>query len=241
MKLGSNLSGGQQQRVALARAAYAYSDLVLLDDPLSAVDPKIAEHIFHSLICGFLGDRTRILIAHQLPLVLNASSTIIYFGDDDSVTQFSPKEFMNNFQATILKDYVRNYFSMENGIKEPLVIYSGPLATETTFRSNDEIKSVGDVPFSVYLHYMDACGGLVLIGSMISLCVGLYVLDVAENLVLKSWMEMIQSEQVDQAFTLTGYIILMMLTIVMKVGSSFYSASVSLTAAQRLHDTMVPT
>lgn len=51
---GTNLSGGQKTRLALARAVYANADIYLLDDPLSAVDPKVGKHLFNYCICGLL-------------------------------------------------------------------------------------------------------------------------------------------------------------------------------------------
>jgi ATP-binding cassette subfamily C (CFTR/MRP) protein 1 len=45
---GINLSGGQKQRVSIARAVYADKDVVLLDDPLSAVDQHVGKsHVAH--------------------------------------------------------------------------------------------------------------------------------------------------------------------------------------------------
>ena len=46
---GISLSGGQKARVALARCLYNEADLYLFDDPLSAVDSKVAKQIFEKV------------------------------------------------------------------------------------------------------------------------------------------------------------------------------------------------
>ena len=65
---GINLSGGQKQRVSLARAIYSQSDLLLLDDPLSAVDAHVGKHIFQKVIGpeGILRKKTRVLVTHGI-------------------------------------------------------------------------------------------------------------------------------------------------------------------------------
>lgn len=64
---GINLSGGQKARVSLARVAYSQTDIVLLDDPLSAVDAHVGKNILeHCLTKGPLANRTRILATHAL-------------------------------------------------------------------------------------------------------------------------------------------------------------------------------
>jgi len=63
---GINLSGGQRQRISLARCVYKMSDVVLLDDPLSAVDQHVGKHIFNQCIKGILHEKTVIFVTHQL-------------------------------------------------------------------------------------------------------------------------------------------------------------------------------
>eukprot|EP00929_Paragymnodinium_shiwhaense_P073946 TRINITY_DN37804_c0_g1_i1.p1 TRINITY_DN37804_c0_g1~~TRINITY_DN37804_c0_g1_i1.p1 ORF type:complete len:1351 (-),score=287.90 TRINITY_DN37804_c0_g1_i1:350-4306(-) len=70
---GLTLSGGQKARVALARAVYAATgvekprtSLLLLDDPLSAVDAHVGAHLWDRCICGVLAGTTRLLVTNQL-------------------------------------------------------------------------------------------------------------------------------------------------------------------------------
>ncbi|CAF4073539.1 unnamed protein product [Rotaria sordida] len=76
---GLNLSGGQKARVSLARALYADVDIYLLDDPLSAVDRKVAKQIYERCIgpYGLLKNKTRLLATHQTEF-LNESHQIIF-------------------------------------------------------------------------------------------------------------------------------------------------------------------
>ncbi len=67
---GLNLSGGQKQRVSLARAVYRKADVYLLDDPLSAVDAHVGQHIFSKVIGprGILRDKVTITVVFTLQM-----------------------------------------------------------------------------------------------------------------------------------------------------------------------------
>ena len=76
---GEVLSGGQQARVSLARAVYADGDLYLLDDPLSAVDFKVGQHIFDKCIKDLLGEKTRLVTSHQEQHMKDADEVIVLY------------------------------------------------------------------------------------------------------------------------------------------------------------------
>lgn len=82
----NGLSGGQRQRISLARALYADTQLVLLDDVLSALDNVTEQHVFNALFGsqGLLANKT----------VIFASNDIKRFSHADHIFLFDPSGFI---------------------------------------------------------------------------------------------------------------------------------------------------
>lgn len=75
------LSGGQQQRVLLARALCATKKILLLDEPVSGLDPKATEEMYHVIEQLNRDDKiTIIMISHDIQAALTYASHILYIG-----------------------------------------------------------------------------------------------------------------------------------------------------------------
>ena len=113
---GYTLSGGQKARLSLARAVYNNSDIYLLDDPLSAVDPHVASHIFEECVRKFLRNKTVILVTHQLQFIEKADR-IICLKDGSTVIAGSYDEIIRS--GTDIFAHLE-----ENKVKEEEVVSS---------------------------------------------------------------------------------------------------------------------
>jgi ATP-binding cassette subfamily B protein len=73
---GVALSGGQKQRVAIARALIKEPRILILDDPLSAVDADTEEEILQAL-SAYYGERTVLIVSHRLSPLRNCDRIIV--------------------------------------------------------------------------------------------------------------------------------------------------------------------
>ncbi|KAI8891917.1 P-loop containing nucleoside triphosphate hydrolase protein, partial [Globomyces pollinis-pini] len=91
-----SLSGGQKARISLARALYSSSDVVLLDDPLSAVDAHVEKHIVDSLFGneGVLQGKTVVLVTHAIHH-LDRMNQVILIEDGQIAESGSYEEVMH--------------------------------------------------------------------------------------------------------------------------------------------------
>ncbi|MCM1507669.1 MAG: metal ABC transporter ATP-binding protein [Ruminococcus flavefaciens] len=74
------LSGGQQQRVLLARALCATSEMLLLDEPVTALDPKAQNDLYELIAELNRSGITVIMVSHDISSALKYASHILHIG-----------------------------------------------------------------------------------------------------------------------------------------------------------------
>ena len=74
---GITLSGGQKARLALARALFVDADIYLFDDPISAVDSKVAKKLYENVMLRMRGEKTIILVTHQISYLFECDRVLI--------------------------------------------------------------------------------------------------------------------------------------------------------------------
>ena len=76
-----DLSGGQQQRVLLARALCAASRLLILDEPLTGLDPAAAQDLYKTLAyLNEKGGMAVVMVTHDLRSALRSARTVLHIG-----------------------------------------------------------------------------------------------------------------------------------------------------------------
>ena len=103
----SALSGGMQQRVGLARALATESDVLLMDEPFSALDPLIRQQLQEELLqLQEKLQKTIIFVSHDLDEALKLGNTIAIMKDGCIVQQGKPQDIVLRPATDYVKDFV---------------------------------------------------------------------------------------------------------------------------------------
>ncbi|KAJ1033795.1 hypothetical protein NDA16_000005 [Ustilago loliicola] len=112
---GVSLSGRQKQRINIARALYHDSEIVLLDDCLSALDARVGADIFANVIAGpAMQHKTRLLVTHSLH-VLRSCDWIVYMDNGCIVEQGTYSQLVESkgHVAELLLNHTKDHLQEE--------------------------------------------------------------------------------------------------------------------------------
>ncbi|OCF58423.1 cadmium ion transporter [Kwoniella mangroviensis CBS 10435] len=182
---GLLLSGGQRQRLSLARAAYSHSDVVLLDDPLSAVDANVSHHILKECILGeLMRGRTRLIVTHQTAILPRADLVLVMDrnseGEGKIVQQGNYHDL--KMQEGPFRSFISDHTS-DRSVSTPTLKPANPESSTASDKDSkkdkasgvntmEEDRQIGSIPWSVYITYFRSMGTLlwpITFGSMLLL------------------------------------------------------------------------
>lgn len=165
---GINLSGGQKQRVNIARALYFNADIIVFDDPLSAVDAHVGKALFTDAIGALRSaGKTVILVTHALHFLSDVD--YIYTLANGRITEAGTyAELMEHDGAFshLIQDFAGGKSNNESEkVEEEEIKPQKKKADKGGTKGKGQLisaekRTTGSVPWQVYSEYLKAGRGL---------------------------------------------------------------------------------
>ncbi|CAH1989483.1 unnamed protein product [Acanthoscelides obtectus] len=187
---GSTLSGGQKARINLARAVYREADIYLLDDPLSAVDNVVGQHIFRECIMGLLKDKCIVLVTHNQEFLRNVDDIRVYEIRNGNVERKGSCEELTDSEGASNHAHDIMGTTTVTGEEDNIINERTPLINRPT-RRKDEIIRQGTIKAATYREYLRA-GGCYFLGMALLFLVAHSVCAFNDNF-LRNWVNRVQT------------------------------------------------
>ena len=160
-KYPAQLSGGQQQRVALARAIATSPGLLLLDEPLSALDAKVRAHLRHEVkdLQQRLGITT-VMVTHDQEEALTMADRIVVMSDGRIEQVGTPEGIYQQPQSAFVADFVGTMnFVPATVARETVMVGGASLTCNTEGLEDGRLVTVAIRPEDFNFAVADAAAG----------------------------------------------------------------------------------
>jgi len=264
---GVQCSGGQRARIGLARAIYRDADILVADDPLSAVDARVGKHIFHEALLGLGIQRGKcvVLATHQHQYVHDHRCVLLVGGCLQCVGSYS--ECVDAAGGKLSLQEAANDSS--TGDREPIKegdVQSKPAPTQSTgledgngnqdesdgiqepkknhtnnvSEPNDDSKEgidSGVVKWETYKNYIRAMGGWWIASFILLTFCVTQGVALWTIITMGRWAELAPQQQ--GSWNILGLIIVQgSLAIILATFRAFLCFGVTIKASKNLHDEM---
>jgi glutamate transport system ATP-binding protein len=102
----AQLSGGQQQRIAIARSLAMEPEVMLFDDPTSALDPEMVCEVLEMMARLAKEGMTMVAVTHEIDFVRATADHVVLLADGSIAEQGPPSNFFDNPQSTHAKEFL---------------------------------------------------------------------------------------------------------------------------------------
>ncbi|CAL1716557.1 unnamed protein product [Somion occarium] len=197
---GISLSGGQKQRINICRAIYVNADILIFDDPLSALDAHVGRSVFNNVFLNAAAGKTRILVTHALHFLPQVD--YIYTVLDGKIAERGTYQELITNEGAFAR-FIREFGSKEEKEdKEEEAIEDVAVSDEKQVTKKEkpggaapplmqaEERNTGAVPGYIYKEYLKAGNGTLILPLLLLSIVFLQGVQVMSSYWLVYWQEL---------------------------------------------------